>query len=59
MKNNYIPLILIIVSLILIIISFITATNYNRGFLMQNLSSVLLIIAMLITIKDQRKKEKE
>ncbi|MFD2588151.1 hypothetical protein ACFSQJ_14500 [Croceitalea marina] len=57
MKKN-IPLILIIVSAILIIANFIFSEESDRGFWLTTLSSVLIIISMVLTIRENRKKDK-
>ncbi|WP_179315201.1 hypothetical protein [Winogradskyella undariae] len=56
MKKN-LPLIVIIASTILIIVNFIMSDEIDRGFWMSTLSSVLIIIAMISTIKANKKKE--
>jgi hypothetical protein len=58
MKKENLPLIIIIVSLILIIANIITSEKIDGGFWMRILSSVLLIIAMLIAIRDIKKNKK-
>jgi len=56
MKKN-LPLILIIVSIILIILNFIfTSDTMDIGFWLRILSSGLLILAMIFTIRDRKKK---
>ena len=57
MKKN-IPLILIIVSAILIISNFIFSKEFDRGFWLTTLSSVLIIISMVLTIRENRKQDK-
>ena len=56
MKKN-LPLILIIASAILIIGNFITTNEIDRGFWMSTLSSVLIIISMVLTIRANKKKD--
>jgi uncharacterized protein (DUF983 family) len=58
MKKENIPLIIIIVSFILIVANIITSEKIDSGFWMRILSSVLLIIAMFITIQDRKKQNK-
>ena len=48
------PLLLIIASSILIIINFITSEKIDSGFWMSISSSVLVILAMILTIKGQK-----
>jgi len=56
MKKENLPLIIIIASLLLIILNFIfTSNETNHGFWMQISSSVLLIFAMIVTIRDRKK----
>ena len=58
MKKNNSPLILIIVSFILIFLNFIfTSDEMNLGFWLRISGSILLISAMVITIR-KRKKQK-
>jgi len=57
MKKDNLPLILIIVSFILIILNFIfTSDEMNSGFWLRITGSVLLIIAMALTIRDRKKR---
>ena len=56
MKKN-LPLIVIIASTILIIVNFIMSDEIDRGFWMSTLSSILIIIAMILTIKANKKKD--
>ena len=57
MKKNNLPLILIIVSFMLIILNFIfTSDEMNSGFWLRITGSVLLIIAMALTIRDRKKR---
>ena len=59
MKKENLPLILIIASLILIILNFTFASDeMDLGFWMRILSSGLIILAMIVTIRDRKKKEK-
>ena len=55
MKKN-LPLIVIIASAILMIGNFITTDEIDRGFWMSTLSSVLIIISMVLTIRANKKK---
>ena len=59
MKKENLPLLIIIASFILIIANIITSEKIDGGFWMRILSSVLLIIAMFITIRDRKKKEQK
>lgn len=45
---------LIIASVILIIVNIATSENYDNGFWMRSLSSILLIFAMILTIRSQK-----
>lgn len=56
MKKN-LPLIVIIASAILIISNFIMSEEIDRGFWMTTLSSVLIIISMVLTIRANKKKD--
>ena len=57
MKKHNLPLFLIIVSFILIILNFIlTSDEMNSGFWLRITGSVLLIIAMALTIRDRKKR---
>jgi hypothetical protein len=56
MKKN-LPLIVIIASAILIIVNFIMSEEIDRGFWMSTLSSVLIIISMILTIRANKKKD--
>lgn len=57
MKNPKGPIAIIIASLVLIILNFTFATSdeSNWGFWMRILSSVLIILAMILTIRDRKK----
>lgn len=55
MKKRDIPLVIIILSLGLILFNIFT-TELDKGFFLRILSSVLLIVAMIVTIKDRNKK---
>ena len=55
MKQNF-PFILILISIILIILNFIfTSDNMDIGFWLRIVTSVLLILAMILTIRDRKK----
>lgn len=58
MKKTLLPVILIIASVVLIIVNLATAEEYNQGFYMRILSSVLLIVAMLFTMRALKKNDK-
>jgi len=58
MKKENLPLLIIIASFILIIANIITSEKIDGGFWMRILSSVLLIIAMFITIRERKKQKK-
>jgi len=56
-KKDNLPLLFIIASLLLIVLNFIyTSDEMNSGFWMRITASVLLIIAMVITIRDRKNK---
>tara|TARA_R110002096_G_scaffold387732_1_gene581949 strand:+ start:284 stop:460 length:177 start_codon:yes stop_codon:yes gene_type:complete len=57
MKKN-LPLIVIIASAILMIGNFITTEEIDSGFWMSTLSSVLIILSMVLTIRANKKKDK-
>ncbi len=58
MKKDTLPLILIIVSFVLIILNFIfTSDEMNSGFWLRVTGSVLLILAMVLTIRDRKKQK--
>jgi hypothetical protein len=57
MKKSLLPILLIVASIILIIVNIVTSEAYDRGFWFRNLSSILLIVAMIFTIRSQRQKE--
>ncbi|MBU2927205.1 hypothetical protein [Winogradskyella psychrotolerans] len=56
MKKN-LPLIVIIASAILIVVNFIFSEKFDRGFWMSTLSSVLIIISMVLTIRERKKND--
>ncbi|CAM1346849.1 hypothetical protein [Tenacibaculum insulae] len=58
MKKN-LPLIVIIASAILIIVNFIMSEKIDRGFWMSTLSSVLIIISMVLTFRENKKKDEK
>lgn len=58
MKKN-LPLIVIIASAILMIVNFIMSERIDRGFWMSTLSSVLIIISMVLTIRENKKKDEK
>lgn len=53
MKNNKLPIILIIASIVLLVINFIDSDTTDKGFWMRIASSLLLILAMILTIKNK------
>lgn len=57
--KKHIPLIVIIASAILIIINFVRAEQIDNSFWMNISSSVLVIIAMLWTLKGRKKSSAE
>lgn len=55
MKKNNVPIGLIIASVLLIVFNFIDSWNeMDKGFWMRIISSLLLIIAMALTIKNNK-----
>ena len=59
MKKENLPLIIIIVSIILIGLNFIfTSDEMDVGFWLRVTSSIFLIVAMVITIRERKKKKK-
>lgn len=55
MKKNNLPIILIIASTLLILLNVATTNEFDNGFWMQTLSGIVLIIAMLVTIRNRNK----
>lgn len=55
MKKSLLPLLLIIASIVLIIVNVVTSEAYDKGFWMRSVSSILLIFAMILTIRSQQK----
>lgn len=55
MKKNNLPVILIIASTLLILLNVATTNEFDNGFWMQTLSGIVLIIAMLVTIRNRNK----
>tara|TARA_B100000795_G_scaffold173880_1_gene131223 strand:+ start:551 stop:757 length:207 start_codon:yes stop_codon:yes gene_type:complete len=58
MKKN-IPLIVIIASSILIIANFITSEKIDGEFWLRISSSALIILCMILTIRERKKKDKK
>lgn len=58
MKKEIIPLIIIIVSFILSVANIVTYEKNDSGFWSRITSSVLLIIAMFIIIRERKKQNK-
>ncbi|WP_430411516.1 hypothetical protein [Kordia sp.] len=56
MKKSVLPIILIVASVILIIVNIVASEAFDRKFWMRNVSSILLIVAMILTIRSQQKK---
>lgn len=52
------PLIVIIASALVILANFIVSEDFDFGFWMTTLSSLLIIIAMVLTIKAHKKQDK-
>jgi len=55
MKKQILPFVLIVASVILMIANIVTSEALNQGFWLRNLSSILLILAMILTIRSQKK----
>jgi hypothetical protein len=55
MKKNNLPVILIIASTLLILLNIATTNEFDNGFWMQTLSGIVLIIAMVATLRDRNK----
>lgn len=53
------PLVVIIASVILLLVNYIMANDINRGFWLSTLSSVLIIISMVLTIKAHKDQDKD
>lgn len=51
------PYILLIASAILILVNFITSEKIDVGFWMSSISSILIIIAMVLTIRAHKKQD--
>lgn len=54
MKKN-LPLIVIIASAILMVANFIFTDEFDSGFWMSTLSSALIVISMVLTIRERKK----
>ena len=50
MKKIILPIFVIMASIALLIFNFITSEEFDRGFWFRTLSSILLIVAMIVTI---------
>jgi hypothetical protein len=59
MKKKDIPLIIIFVSFILILANIIMSEKIDTGFWLRIISSVFLILAMFLTIRDRKKQDKK
>lgn len=57
MKKSILPLILIVASVVLIVVNIVTSDALDRGFWMRSVSSILLIFAMILTIRSQKKSQ--
>ncbi|REG87995.1 hypothetical protein [Winogradskyella sediminis] len=53
--KKFIPLIVIITSVLLMLANFIFEEHYDQGFWFSILSSVLIIIAMVLTLREHQK----
>lgn len=58
MRKIMLPVVLIVASVIMIIVNIFISDEYDRGFWFRNLSSVLLIVAMVFTIISKLKESK-
>jgi O-antigen/teichoic acid export membrane protein len=59
MKKKDIPLIIIFVSFILILANIIMSEKIDTGFWLRIISSVFLILAMFLTIRERKKQSKK
>ncbi|MGH1384199.1 hypothetical protein [Kordia sp.] len=57
MKKSLLPLILIVASVVLIAVNIVNSDAFDRGFWMRSVSSILLIFAMILTIRSQQKSQ--
>lgn len=58
MKKENFPLLLIILSILLIIMNFIfTSNEMNTGFWLRIITCILIILAMVVTIRDRNGKQ--
>lgn len=55
--KKILPYILLIASIILIIVNFITSEKIDSGFWVSSLSSICVIIAMVLTIRAHKKQD--
>lgn len=55
MKKTDIPSLIMIVSFILILVNIIISEKFDTGFWLRITSSIFLIIAMFITIRERKK----
>jgi hypothetical protein len=53
MSKKGLPIIVIIASSLLVTVNVATTDEFDNGFWMQSLSSILIIIAMLFTLKSR------
>ncbi|MFK7748178.1 MAG: hypothetical protein AB8B65_07300 [Kordia sp.] len=56
MKKSILPLILIVASVVMIVVNIVSSDDFDRGFWMRSISSILLIFAMILTIRSQQQK---
>ncbi|WP_179337715.1 hypothetical protein [Winogradskyella ludwigii] len=54
--KKHLPLVVLMASALLIIINFIFAEKFDRSFWISTISSLLIIISMVLTIKEQKNK---
>lgn len=59
MKNQVLPIVIIVASLGLITFNVVTSEEFDKGFWMRNLSSILLIAAMFFVLKSKRKEKED
>ncbi|MFT5848773.1 hypothetical protein [Psychroserpens sp.] len=59
MSKKGLPIIVIIASSLLVIVNVATTDEFDNGFWMQSLSSILIIIAMLFTLKSRTNRKQD
>jgi hypothetical protein len=59
MSKKGLPIIVIIASSLLVTVNVATTDEFDNGFWMQSLSSILIIIAMLFTLKSRTNRKQD